>query len=162
MLSRFSHIWLCVTLWTVVHKTPLSMGFSKQEYWSGLPCPPPGDLPNPGVEPAPLMFPALGDGFFITSTTWKDLNDIGDFLWLCLLSVSLRPKEEKEYKVKSKVYGAWTDSTWKRFLSLCDHTKSHLGNKFTQVMKKEELTQILEFQGILCNTPGWYSILICW
>ena len=45
---------LCLTLatpWTVAHQTPLSMGFSRQEYWSGLPCPPPGDLPNPGIEP---------------------------------------------------------------------------------------------------------------
>ena len=39
-------------LWTVAHQAPLSMGFSRQEYWGGLPCPPPGDLPNPGIEPA--------------------------------------------------------------------------------------------------------------
>ena len=39
------------TLWTVVHQAPLSMGFSRQEYWSGLPCPPVGNLPNPGIEP---------------------------------------------------------------------------------------------------------------
>ena len=43
-----SVVWLCVTLWTVAHQSPLSMGFSRQEYWSGLPCPPPEDLPNPG------------------------------------------------------------------------------------------------------------------
>ena len=40
-----------MTLWTVAHQAPLSMGFSRQEYWSGLPCPAPGDLPNPGIEP---------------------------------------------------------------------------------------------------------------
>ena len=40
-----------VTPWTVAHQAPLSMGFSRQGYWSGLPCPPPGDLPNPGIEP---------------------------------------------------------------------------------------------------------------
>ena len=39
-----------MTLWTVAHQTPLSMGFSRQEYWSGLQCPPPGDLPDPGIE----------------------------------------------------------------------------------------------------------------
>ena len=49
------------------------MGFSKQEYWSGLPCPPPVDLPNPGIEPASLTTPALGGGFFNTSTTWASL-----------------------------------------------------------------------------------------
>ena len=48
---------------TVDHQTPLSMGFFRQEYWSGLPCPPPGDLPNPGIEPISLMPPALSGRF---------------------------------------------------------------------------------------------------
>ena len=47
MPSHFSHAWLSMTLWTVAHQAPLSMGFSRQEYWSGVPCPPPGDLPDP-------------------------------------------------------------------------------------------------------------------
>ena len=51
LLSHLSHVQLFVTLWTVALQAPLSMGFSKQKYWSGLPCPPPGDLPNPGIEP---------------------------------------------------------------------------------------------------------------
>ena len=42
---------LFVTPWAVAHQAPLSVGFSRQEYWSGLPCPPPGDLPNPGIKP---------------------------------------------------------------------------------------------------------------
>ena len=50
MLSRFSHVQLFATLWTVACQAPLSMGFSRQQYWSGLPSPPPGDLPNPGIE----------------------------------------------------------------------------------------------------------------
>ena len=50
-----------VTPWTVAHQTPLSMGFPRQEYWSGLPFPSPGDLPNPGIEPAS---PAMAGGFF--------------------------------------------------------------------------------------------------
>ena len=58
-LSSFSRVQLCVTLWTVAHQAPLSMGFSRKEYWSGLPCPPPGDLPNPGTEPRSLMSPTL-------------------------------------------------------------------------------------------------------
>ena len=49
MLSRFSHAWLFVTLWTVARQAPLAMGFSRQEYWSALPCPPLGDLPDPGI-----------------------------------------------------------------------------------------------------------------
>ena len=52
LLSRFSHVRFFATQWTIAHQTPLSMGFSRQEYWSGLPCPlPPGDLPDPGIKP---------------------------------------------------------------------------------------------------------------
>ena len=47
-----------VTLWTIARQAPLSMGFSRQEYWSGLPCRPPGDLPNPGIEPVVKNLPA--------------------------------------------------------------------------------------------------------
>ena len=71
VLSHFSHVWLFVTLWTVAHQAPLSMGFSRQEYWSGLPCPPPGDLPDPGIKPKCLLSPALVSGFFTTITTWE-------------------------------------------------------------------------------------------
>ena len=59
MLSCFSHIRFFVTPWTVAHQAPLSMGFSRQDYWNGLPCPPPGDLPNPGIIPASLMFSCI-------------------------------------------------------------------------------------------------------
>ena len=54
---------------SVMSDSPLSMGFSRQEYWSGLPCPPPGDLLDPGIEPVSLMSPALVDGF--SSTIWE-------------------------------------------------------------------------------------------
>ena len=57
------------TLWTVARQAPLSMGFSRQAYWGGLPHPPPGDLPNPGIESASLMSPALAGGLFTTSAT---------------------------------------------------------------------------------------------
>ena len=59
MLSHFSCVRLFATLWTIAHQAPLSMGFSRQEYWSGLPCPSSGDLPDPGIEPASLVSPAL-------------------------------------------------------------------------------------------------------
>ena len=71
MLSHFSCVRLCVTLWTVACQAPLSMEFSRQEYWSGLPYPSSGDLPNPGTEPASLTSPALAGGFFTTSATWE-------------------------------------------------------------------------------------------
>ena len=69
-LSCLNCVRLFETLWTVALQAPLSVGFSRQEYWSGLPCPPPGDLPNPGVKPTSLKSPAVADGFFTTSTTW--------------------------------------------------------------------------------------------
>ena len=65
-LSCFSRIRLFATVWTVACEVPLSMGFSRQEYWSGWPLPPPGHLPDRGTEPAS---PALAVGFFTTSTT---------------------------------------------------------------------------------------------
>ena len=57
----------CPTLvvsWTVAHQAPLPMEFSRQKYWSGLSFSPPGDLPDPGIEPTSLMSPALAGGFF--------------------------------------------------------------------------------------------------
>ena len=71
ILSRFSRVCLCETLWTVARQAPLPMGFSRQEYWSGLPCPPLGDLSHPGIEPVSLTSLALAGGFFTTSTTWE-------------------------------------------------------------------------------------------
>ena len=55
----------------VGHQVPLPMGFLKQEYWSGLSCPPPEDLPDPGIEPESPVSPALVDGFFTSSAPWK-------------------------------------------------------------------------------------------
>ena len=56
---HFSHAWIFANLWTIARQAPLSMGFCRQEYWSGLPFPPPGDLPDPGIEPVSLISPAL-------------------------------------------------------------------------------------------------------
>ena len=57
--------------WTVVRQAPLSMGCSRQEHWSGLPFPPPGDPPNPGIKPTTLKSPALAGGYFTTGVTWE-------------------------------------------------------------------------------------------
>ena len=66
-----NHVWLFVTPWTVAHQAPLSMGLSRQEYWSGLSFPPPGGLPNPGIKPMSLTSPALAGRFFTTSDAWE-------------------------------------------------------------------------------------------
>ena len=68
-----SHVQLFATLWTAAHQAPLSMGFSRQEYWSGLQFSPPGYLPNSEIEPTPLASPALTDKFFTTEPRGKPL-----------------------------------------------------------------------------------------
>ena len=71
LLSCFSHAQPFATLRTVACQALLSMGFSRREYWSGLTCPPPGDIPDPGIEPTSLMSPALAVEFFTTSAAWS-------------------------------------------------------------------------------------------
>ena len=70
-------LFLCPTLCDPIDcscQAPLSMRFSRQEYWSGFPCPPPGDLPDPGIELESFMSPALVGVFFTTSATWEVLK----------------------------------------------------------------------------------------
>ena len=66
-----SSVQLFATPWTVAHQAPLSLGFSRQEYWSGLPFPPPGDLPDPGIELMSPVSPALAGRFFTTEPLGK-------------------------------------------------------------------------------------------
>ena len=90
VLSHFSYVQLFTTLWTVAHQAPLSMGFSRQDYWSGLPCPPLGDFPNPRIKPPSLTSPALAGEFFTTNANWKlkqlwvlvSLKSAGQVSWL--------------------------------------------------------------------------------
>ena len=81
MLSRFSHVRLFVTPWSTAHQA-LFMGFSRQEHWSGLPCPLPGDLLNPEIEPTSLTSPALAGEFFTISSVWEAPH----LLWKVLIS----------------------------------------------------------------------------
>ena len=76
MLNCFSCVQLFATLWTVAHQAPLSVGFSRREYWSGFPCPSPGDLPNPGNKPASLKCPALA-GYLPLASLRKFRNRCG-------------------------------------------------------------------------------------
>ena len=70
VLSHFSHVQLFATAWTLAHRAPLSMGFSRHGYWSGLPCPPPGDLPDPGIKPISQVS-CIGQWvLYPTSATW--------------------------------------------------------------------------------------------
>ena len=71
VVSYFSHVRLFVTLWTVAFQAPLSTAFSRQQFWSELPCPPPGHLPNPGIEIMSRLSPELAGRFFTTRATWE-------------------------------------------------------------------------------------------
>ena len=73
-----------VTLWTIACQAPLSVSFSRQEYCSGLPSPPPCYLPNSGIEPKSLMSPALAGRVFTTSTTWEAQEEEGKGQFLLL------------------------------------------------------------------------------
>ena len=75
MLSHFSHVQLSVTLWTIARQSPLSMGVSSQEFWSGLPCPSPGDLPDPEIEPASPAPSVLQEDSLLLSH-WGSLYNI--------------------------------------------------------------------------------------
>ena len=77
MLSCFSHVRLFAAPCTVAHQAPLFRRFSRQDYWSGLPCPPPGDLPDSGIKPTSLKSSPLAARFFTTSTTWEALLSLG-------------------------------------------------------------------------------------
>ena len=90
VLSHFSYVWLLATPWTVAHQAPLSMGFSTQEYWSGLPFPSPGDLPNPGIKPPT---PAFTNGFFTTEPPGKP--------WIMVIINNYHLNYSNKVKVKS-------------------------------------------------------------
>ena len=74
VLSHFSRVQLSATLWTVACQAPLSLGFARSEYWSGLPYPSSGDLPNPGIESTSPVYPILAGGFFTSEPMGKAIN----------------------------------------------------------------------------------------
>jgi len=96
-----------VTLWTIACQAPLSRGFSRQEYWSRLPFPSPGNLPDQGIEPVSLMSPILVHGFFTTRATWEAQDTLRKFKlhnfagekcgsWLKRVQLLVEDKEKSE------------------------------------------------------------------
>ena len=100
MLSHFGHVQLIAILWTAACQAPLSMGFFRQEYWSGLPCPTQGDLPDPGIKPSSLMSPTLVGRFFTTSATRETQTS---------LSIHIIPWKPNKGTVSSPFY-KWRNS----------------------------------------------------
>ena len=119
MLNRFSHVLLFAT---VAHQAPLSMGFSRQEYWSGLPCPPPGDLPSPGMEPTSLSSLALAGGSLLLAPPGKPLRKHGLLSNWRFQKQSYYPAFRKERK-KPVLWGRKLRGLWKNEPSqTCNHT----------------------------------------
>ena len=86
--TALSRVQLFATPRTVARQTSLSMGFSRQVYWSGLPHPPPGDLPYPGIEPEFFLSQALAGGFFTSGSTGEDRTDLFSCFWILFFRVS--------------------------------------------------------------------------
>ena len=101
--SRFSCILLFATLWTVAHQAAWSMGFSRQEYWSGLPCPPPGDRPYSVIKPASLMSPESAGSFFTANTTWEAS--------VCVCEYTFYKWENWRYWLYLKILKLWCSLT---------------------------------------------------
>ena len=115
MLSCFSHVQLSKTQWTTACQALLPVGFSRHEYWRGLPCPSPGDLPNSGTEPRSLTSPSLAGRFFTISTTWEAL--LGK-LWM-----GVKGEENREFAaINSEILARLSVTFDTLCLDLCDRT----------------------------------------
>ena len=85
VLSHFSCVKLCVTAWLQPTRLLCSWGFSGQEYWCGLLCPPPGDLPNPGIKPASFTSSSFAGRFFTTGATWEaPILYVYMYMYMCI------------------------------------------------------------------------------
>ena len=110
-----------VTLKTIACQAPLSMGFSRQEYWSGLPCPPSVDLPNAGIQLESLISPALASRFFTISTTWEAL---GGMLLSRFSHVRLHKRQPTGSSVPGILQARILEWVAISFSNACMHAKS--------------------------------------
>ena len=149
MPSHVSRIHLFATPWTVAQQASLSMGFSRQQYWSGLPCPLPGDLPDPGIKPTTLTSPALAEGFFTSHTTWEapcmlSHSVVSDSLQphrLPLTSSSVdgdSPGRNTRVGCHALLQGIFPAQRWNRGLLHCRwilYQLSHQGSPYSFILK---------------------------
>ena len=124
MLSCFSCVQLFATPWTVAHQAPLSVGLPRWEYWSGLPFPPLGDLPRPGIEP---KSPVLAGGFFKWSRSFLDSKS--DTFWplqayRALDGFVALPWNMLPYDPASPLLGLSEDTNSKRYMHSCVHSST--------------------------------------
>ena len=143
MLNCFSRVQFFVTLWTIAYcpwDSPLSMGFSRHEYWSGFVISFSRDIPDPGVEPQSFIFPALAGGFFTTSTTWEAP--------LCIITYSLLV-DMKLTQVHIFSWLLWGCQSWPE---VSQYTSVNtVVNLSTQNLKKKQPY----FSFYVWKTDGW-------
>ena len=125
VLSHFSHVWPFATLWTIACQVSLSMGFSRQEYWNCFLCPPPGDLPDPGIWSATLTSPATAGQYFTTSTnSWERhifMNCIIRMQWFPVCFVLWSSFTSDKIRNNTEVH---SQSFWKK-IWICQYTHTH-------------------------------------
>ena len=110
MVSSFSRVQLFETSWTIAHQAPLSMGFSRQEYWSGLPFTSAGDLSDPGMEPTSLISPALAYRFFITIATCEAIVYICMCVCVYTLNILFHYGSSQDIEYSSVCYTVYSRS----------------------------------------------------
>ena len=123
-----------MTLWTVACQAPLSTGFSRREYWSGLLFSPPGDLPDPGIEPTSLVSPTLADGFFTSSATWEEALECLFKPHLPRWSLDLIPERNYASEVLPITSQIWlpSEATWLSTLHTEDAKRGRLQGTYTR------------------------------
>ena len=166
MRSHFSHVWLFVTLQTVACQAPLSMGFSRQESWGGLPVPSPGKLPSPGTEPVSLMSPALGNEFFTTSTTREDFcrhliwNSKTILLWYLIFFYSvynlLSICHRLAHCIHTNIQMITSVSTSSTFPDLTNHQLKTFEKQIQKILKNKSLNLLYTSKCLFGN-----SIVFC-
>ena len=170
--QSLSHVWLSVTLWTVAHQAPLSMEFSTQEYWSSLPCPPPGGRLESGIEPASHISPALAGRFFTTSNNWEALSicmsewvKLLSSVWLFATPWTVAPQAPPSMGFFRQEY--WSGLPLNSYLKIQNTQKSvycmnnfwiYKKGAYAQKKNEKKYSKILT---VLLGTDGWlfYSSL---
>ena len=138
--QSLSHVQFFETPWTVARQAPVSTGFSRQEYRSRLPRLPPGDLPDPGIEPTSLISPALARGFFTTSTTWEAPDTLQ--LKKKIPHASAKIKDPTAKTQSRQIY---------KYLNTHTHTHTHI---HTHCRKNQSQAQGLQREGDLGLQSG--------
>ena len=145
---------------TVAFQAPLSMGFSRQEYWRGLPLPTPGDLFNPGIEPASLASPAMAGGFFTSSATWRFWRVVAfELWWWRLLRVPWTARRSNQSMLKEISPGC---SLQRLMLKLKLQYFGHLMQTLTHLTRPWCWKRLKEGEGDNRGWDGWMASLTQW